>query len=79
MTKTITLRGANLAYVPCTRDVDAGQEYLIISDKNAVAHLMPAAGPSPAQQAALTRTRARMDEGWPIEAVPLDRDARHRR
>jgi prevent-host-death family protein len=86
VTKTITLREANQAFARCVREVEAGAEYLITRNGRPVARLVPATADqprplSPAQEAALARTRARMATGWPIGAgaAPLDRDALHER
>lgn len=84
MTRTITLREANQTFARCVRDVEAGRAFLITRNGVPVARLIPVAdGPralSPAQQAALARTRARMARGWPLEAEPLgDRAALHER
>ena len=82
MAKTITLRDANQAFARCVRDVEAGEEYTITRNGEPVARLVPVRRRrllTAAQQAALARTRARMAEGWPIEAGPLDRDALHER
>ena len=82
MTKTITLRDANQTFARCVRDVEAGEEYTITRNGEPVARLVPVQrrrSLTPAQQAALARTRARMAEGLPIEAGPLDRDALHER
>ena len=83
MTKTITLREANQGFARCVRDVEGGAEYLITRNGVPVARLVPAVPGrrrlSPAQEAALARTHARMDKGWPLGAAPLDRDSLHDR
>jgi prevent-host-death family protein len=82
MAKTITLRDANQAFARCVRDVEAGEEYTITRNGEPVARLVPVQrrrSLTAPQQAALARTRARMAEGWPIEAEPLDRAALHER
>ena len=82
MAKTITLREANQSFARCVRDVEAGEEYTITRNGEPVARLVPMQRHRPltsSQQAALARTRARMAEGWPIEAGPLDRAALHDR
>lgn len=84
MPKTITLREANQAFARCVRDVEAGEAFLITRNGIPVARLVPVAGRpralSPAQQAALARTRARMAQGWPLGGGPLgDRAALHER
>jgi prevent-host-death family protein len=82
MSKTIGLREANQAFARCIREVEAGEEYLITRKGEPVARLIPVAGRrvlTPEQEAALVRTRARMEKGWPIGAGPLDRDSLHER
>jgi prevent-host-death family protein len=82
MTKTISLREANQAFSRCIREVEAGEEYVITRKGEPVARLVPITGRrilTPEQEAALARTRARMEKGWPIGAGPLDRDTLHER
>jgi prevent-host-death family protein len=82
MSRTITLREANQAFSRCIREVEAGEEYVITRKGEPVARLVPIAGRrilTTEQEAALARTRARMEKGWPIGAGPLDRDAIHER
>ena len=82
MSRTITLREANQAFSRCIREVEAGEEYVITRKGEPVARLVPIAGRrilTPEQEAALARTRVRMEKGWPIGAGPLDRDAIHER
>ncbi len=82
MTKTISLREANQAFARCVRDVEAGEDYLITRNGTPVARLVAAGGErtlSPAQEAALARTRARMEKGWSFGDEPFDRDLLHER
>ncbi len=82
MGKVVTLREANQAFARCVREVEAGEEYVITRNGAPVARLVPVVGRrvlSPAQQAALARTHARMEQGWALGAGPLDRDALHER
>jgi prevent-host-death family protein len=82
MAKTITLREANQAFARCVREVEAGTEYIITRNGRPVARLAPFAGArvlTARQEAALARTRARMEKGWPIGAGPLERAALHDR
>lgn len=82
MAKTISLREANQGFSRCIREVEAGEEYVITRRGEPVARLVPLGGRrvlTPEQEAALARTRARMEKGWPIGAGPLDRDAIHER
>lgn len=82
MASVISLREANQGFARCVREVEAGEEYVITRNGAPVARLVPVVGRrvlSPAQQAALARTHARMEKGWPLSAGPLDRDALHER
>lgn len=82
MTKTVTLRDANQQFARCIREVEAGEEFVITRNGKPVARLTPVANCrvlTPQQQAAWERTEARMREGWPLDAGPLDRDLLHER
>ncbi len=81
MTKTISLRDANQGFARCVRDVEAGEDFVITRNGTPVARLVPVPRQalSPAQAAALARTQARMEKGWHLGAVPLDRDGLHER
>jgi prevent-host-death family protein len=82
MTKTINLREANQGFARCVREVEAGEEYVITRNGVPVARLVPVIDQtalSPARAAALRRTHARMDRGWPLAAGRLDRDRLHDR
>ncbi len=78
--KTVSLRDANQGFARYIREVEAGEEFVITRNGEPVARLVPVRPPgarklTPKQQAALARTMARMKQGWPIGAGPLDRDA----
>ena len=81
MAKSVSLRDANQAFARYIREVEAGEEYVITRNGTPVARLTPIAerGLSPAQQAALARTHARMNQSWHLDAEPVDRDALHER
>jgi prevent-host-death family protein len=82
MAKIVTLREANQAFARCIREVEAGAEYIITRNGQPVARLAPISSRrvlTAQQEAALARTRARMEKGWPIGAGPLDREALHER
>ncbi len=82
MGRVISLREANQGFARCVREVEAGDEYVITRNGAPVARLVPVVGRrvlSPAQQAALARTHARMEKGWPFGAGALERDALHER
>ncbi len=83
MAKTITLREANQAFSRIIREVEAGEEITITRNGEPVARLVPVSRErvlTPGQQAARTRARARMEEGWDLGVDhPLDRDSLHER
>jgi prevent-host-death family protein len=77
MSKTITLRDANQRFSRCVREVEGGEEFVITRNGRPVARLVPAGGKrvlTPEQEAARARALAVMEEGWPINAGPLNRD-----
>ncbi len=77
MSKTISLRDANQGFARCVREVEAGEEFVITRNGRPVARLVPVSGRrvlTPEQEAAVERTRARMEKGWPLNAGRLDRD-----
>ena len=78
----ITLRDANQTFARRIRDVEAGAEYIITRNGTPVARLSPVSDDqaiSSARQAALSRTQARMEQGWSLGGEPIDRDALHER
>jgi prevent-host-death family protein len=80
--KTLTLRDANQAFARCIREVEAGEEIIITRNGTPVARISPVRTRrvlTAEQQAALERTKRRMQEGWSIGVGPLDRDALHAR
>jgi prevent-host-death family protein len=81
MTRRISLRDANQGFARCVRDVEAGEDFVITRNGTPVARLVPVARQSltPAQEAALARTQARMDEGWHLGGETLGRDGLHDR
>jgi prevent-host-death family protein len=82
MSKTISLGEANQAFARCIREVEAGEEYVITRKGEPVARLVPVSRRrvlTPEQEAARARARACTEQGWPIGAGPLDRDALHER
>jgi len=77
MAKTITLREATEALSECVREVEAGEEFTITRDGEPVARLVPARRArvlTPEQEAALERTRRRMEEGWPLNIGRINRE-----
>ena len=81
--KTLPLRKANQSFARIVREVEGGAAFTITRNGTPVARLVPVAGAphrlTPEQDAALSRTRARMAAGWPLAAGPLDRDGIHER
>ena len=80
MAITISLHDATQTFARCIREVEAGAAYIITRNGRPVARLAPLPAQrvlTPTQEAALARTRARMKQGWPIGAGPLDREALH--
>lgn len=77
MSKTITLREANQAFSRCIREVEAGEEITITRRGQPVARIVPVRAErvlTQEQEAALERTRKRMEKGWPLNAGRLNRD-----
>jgi prevent-host-death family protein len=82
MSKKITLREANQSFARCIRAVEAGTDFVITRNGKPVARLVPIAAArvlTAAQEAARRRVLARMAEGWPLAAGPLERAALHER
>jgi prevent-host-death family protein len=77
MTKTITLREANQAFSRCIREVEAGEEITITRRGEPVARIVPIRRQrvlTPEQEAARSRTRARMEQGWHLGGGRINRD-----
>ena len=77
MSKTITLREANQAFARCIREVEAGEEITITRRGEPVARIVPARRNrvlTPEQEAALERTRKRMEKGWHLGGVRVNRE-----
>jgi prevent-host-death family protein len=82
MSKTITLREANQTFSRCIRAVEAGEDFVITRNGQPVAKLSPIGGRrvlTPEQEAAVERTRVRMEKGWLISDGPFNRDELHDR
>ena len=80
MRKTVTLREVNRNFAKCIRDVESGQELIITRRGVPVAKLSPAGRRrvlTPEQEAALERTRKRLEKGWPLGAWKISRDEIH--
>jgi antitoxin (DNA-binding transcriptional repressor) of toxin-antitoxin stability system len=82
MSKMISIGDANEVFARCIRDVQAGAEYVVTDDGEAVARIVPVRPNRPltsTQEAAFARLCERMEQGWHLGAEPLDRDALHER
>ncbi len=78
MSKTVTLRDANQNFAKYVREVQAGEEIIITRRGEPVAKLSPVSGKrvlTPEQEAALERTRKRLEKGWPLGIGKIDRDS----
>jgi prevent-host-death family protein len=78
MSKTVTLRDANQNFAKYVRRVEAGEEIIITRRGEPVAKLSPVSGKrvlTPAQHAAVERTRKRLEKGWPLGIGKFDRDS----
>ncbi len=77
MTKTVTLRDANQNFAKYVREVQAGEEIVITRRGEPVAKLLPISGKrvlTPEQEAALKRTRKRLEKGWDLGDWKIPRD-----
>ena len=77
MSKTLTLREANQAFSRCIREVEAGEEITITRRGEPVARIVPVRRErvlTPEQEAALERTRQRMEKGWRLGGLRVNRD-----
>ena len=77
MSKTITLREANQAFSRCIREVESGEEITITRRGEPVARLVPVPRKrilTPEQEAALARLSERMEKGWHLGGMRIDRD-----
>ena len=78
MSKTVTLRDANQNFAKYVRQVEAGEEIIITRRGEPVARLSPVSAKrvlTPEQEAALERTRKRLEKGWPLGIGKIDRDS----
>jgi prevent-host-death family protein len=78
--RSVSAREANQQFSRILRDVEAGAEILVTRRGQPVARIVPAAPPprerqlTPAQEAALERTRRRLEKGWDLGVGKLDRE-----
>ena len=80
--KTMSLRDANQTFARCIREVEAGEEIVITRNGTPVARISPINRRrvlTPEQQAALERTKQRMEAGWDLGPWQFDRDSLHER
>lgn len=71
--KPVTLREANQSFTKLVRAVEAGEEFVITRRGVPVARLAPVSRTrvlTRAQEAALERTRRRLEAGWDIGGWP---------
>jgi prevent-host-death family protein len=79
MERSVTAREANQQFSRILRDVEAGAEILVTRRGRPVARIVPAQ-PSrerrltPEQEAALERTRQRLEKGWDLGGGKFNRD-----
>ena len=82
MSKTVTLRDANQNFAKYVREVQAGEEIVITRRGEPVAKLSPVSGKrvlTPEQEAALERTRKRLEKGWDLGDWKIPRDEIYKR
>ncbi len=82
MSKTVTLRDANQNFAKYVRQVQGGEEIVITRRGEPVAKLSPVSGKrvlTPEQQAALERTRKRLEKGWDLGDWKIPRDEIYKR
>ena len=80
--KTISVRDANQGFTRCIREVQAGEAFIITHRGTPVAKLLPFADRrvlTAEQEAALARTKARMEEGWSLGGAKFNRDELYQR
>jgi prevent-host-death family protein len=79
MEKTLSLREANQSFARVVREVESGDVFTITRNGTPVARIAPIEGArrvlTPEQKAALARTFARANPGWPLGGEKLDREA----
>lgn len=77
MPKTVTLRDANQNFAKYVREVESGEEIVVTRRGQPVIKLVPASGKrvlTPDQEAALERTRKRLEKGWDLGDWKVPRD-----
>ena len=79
MQRSVSAREANQQFSRILRDVEAGAEILVTRRGQPVARIVPAQPPgerqlTPEQEAALERTRRRLEKGWDLGGGKFNRD-----
>jgi prevent-host-death family protein len=79
MQRLVSAREANQQFSRLLRDVEAGAEILVTRRGRPVARIVPAQSPgerqlTPEQEAALERTRHRLEKGWDLGGGKFNRD-----
>ena len=79
MQKSVSAREANQQFARILRDVEGGAEFLVTRRGKPVARIVPVARPgerqlTPEQEAALERTRRRLEKGWDLGGGTFNRD-----
>lgn len=79
MTRTISARDANQQFARLLKEVEAGAEVVVTRRGVPVARLSPMQDRvrrlTAEQERARARSRARLQEGWPLGGGPVDRDS----
>ena len=79
MQRSVSAREANQQFARILREVEAGAEILVTRRGQPVARIVPAHPPgerqlTPEQEAALERTRRRLEKGWDLGGGKFNRD-----
>jgi prevent-host-death family protein len=79
MHRSVSAREANQQFSRILRDVEAGAEVVVTRRGRPVARIVPAQAPgerqlTPEQEAALERTRRRLEKGWNLGGGKFNRD-----
>ena len=79
MHRSVSAREANQQFARILRDVEAGAEIVVTRRGQPVARIVPAQPPgerrlTAEQEAALERTRQRLEKGWDLGGGKFNRD-----
>jgi prevent-host-death family protein len=75
--KTISLRDANQRFAELVRRVESGERFVVTRRGQPVARIEPVAGKrklTPAQERAWKRLKRRMEKGYDLGGLKIDRD-----